>query len=73
MEIKGCDKQLLIFLQTLEAKSVSSCHKRRMYIITEQNGAQVQLQIFQVSPGCYTPKLGFSGQQGVHLIHRKLR
>jgi len=46
----------------------------RVYLITEKIRAQVQLQIFQVSPTCYTPELGFSrhfyGQQGMGVIHK---
>ena len=38
----------------------------------QNNCAEVQLHILPVSPVHYTPKLGFSGQQGVHVIHRKL-
>ena len=41
MKIKGCDKQLLIFFQTLGAKSVSD-HTWKVYVITKKkNGAQV--------------------------------
>ena len=36
MEIKGYDKQMLIFLQTLGAKSVSGHHTRRVYLIMEK-------------------------------------
>jgi len=36
MEIKGCDKQLLVFLQTLEAKFVSGHQTRRVYVIAEK-------------------------------------
>ena len=42
MEIKSCDKQLFIFLQTLGAKSISGLHMWRVYAIME-NDAQVQL------------------------------
>ena len=37
MEIKDSDKQLLIFLQNLAAKSVSGHHTRMVYVITEKN------------------------------------
>ena len=43
----------------------------------KKNGAPVKVQIFPVSPACYTPKLGFSrhfsGQQWMCIIHGRLR
>ena len=62
MEIKGCYKQLLIFLQTVRANSVHirSSHAQGVCNYRE-NDAQLQLQIF--------PKLGFSVQQRVHITH----
>ena len=36
MEIKGCDKPLLIFLWTLGAKSISRHHTWKVYVIMEK-------------------------------------
>jgi len=60
MEIKSCDKQFLIFLQTVGAKSVSGHHMWWMYVILEK----------MVHKSSYTKTKfsgHFSGQQGVSL------
>jgi len=55
MENKGCDKQLLIFLRTLGAKSIS----RRVYIINTEK--------WWTSPAA--PKLGFPDILLVKKVH----
>jgi len=72
MEIKGCDKQLLIFLQTVEAKYVSGNHTQQVYIIMEKMVHKSSWRFSHFSCALYI-KLGFSrqfsGQQEVCIIH----
>jgi len=55
MEIKGCDKQLFIFLWTLKAKSVSGHHKQWVYITMEK--------------WCANPAADFSGFSSTVIHH----
>jgi len=65
MEIKSCGEQLLIFLWTLGAKSISSHHMQRVNVIMEE---MMHKSSCRVSPAHYTLKLGFLGSTRVHVI-----
>ena len=59
MEIKGFSKQLLILLQTLEAKFVSGHHMRRVYIIMEKMVCKFSCRCSQFLLHVMRQKLGF--------------